>query len=119
MLGIFGAVAVATGHDHWQKRPPQVLPITVPLVRALEDLPPAARKKLAKAANPALFVLGCAIVVGPDLKREMDLRAETRQPRGRPEMVFNRQSTASSSRPPSPDAPDLVSVPGGLRGVGE
>jgi hypothetical protein len=96
-----------------------VLPITVPLTRALEDLPPAARKKLAKAANPALFVLGCAIVVGPDLGREMQLRAEARQTRGRPEMVFNRQQAQGNARPQSPDAPDLVTVPGGLRGVGE
>jgi hypothetical protein len=118
VLGLFGAVAVATGHPHWQKRPAQVLPITVPLTRALEDLPPAARKKLAKAANPALFVLGCAIVVGPDLSVEMRLRAEARQTRGRPEMVFNRQAQGNA-RPQSPDAPDLVTVPGGLRGVGE
>jgi hypothetical protein len=119
VLGLFGAVSVATGHSHWQKRPAQVLPITVPLTRALEDLPPAARKKLARAANPALFVLGCAIVVGPDLSVEMRLRAEARQTRGRPEMVFKRQDNQGNARPSSPDAPDLVTVPGGLRGVGE
>lgn len=112
-------MAVATGHEHWEKRPAQVLPITVPLTRALGDLPAAQRKKLAKAANPALFVLGCAIVVGPDLTKEMQLRAEARQTRGRPEMVFQRQAAQANSRPPSPDQPDLVAVPGGLRGVGE
>lgn len=119
MLGAFGAVAVATDHPHWAKKPQQVLPITVPLVRAIEDLPTKTRQKLQKAANPALFVLGCAMVVGPDLMTEMRLRAEARQTRGRPEMAFARQHQGQNSRPAASEEPSLVAVPGGLRGVGE
>jgi hypothetical protein len=58
------------------------------------------------------------MVVGPDLMHEMRLRAEQRQTRGRPEMVYARQPQPGNSRPPA-DSPDLVTVPGGLRGVGE
>jgi hypothetical protein len=80
IVGLFGLVAVATGHEHWLKERDDVLPMTGPLNAWIDQLPSKTLKKLEKNLAPALFAVGCAIVVGPDIAAEMRLRALAKKP---------------------------------------
>jgi len=75
-VGLFGLVAVATGHEHWLKEREDVLPITGPLNAWIDQLPAKTLKRVEKNLAPALFAVGCAIVVGPDIAVEMRERAK-------------------------------------------
>lgn len=75
VVGAFGLVAVATGHEHWLKEHPEVVPITDPLNAYIDSLPAKTLKKLEKNLAPCLLVVGCATVVVPDVVLEMKIRA--------------------------------------------
>src|SRR5689334_4627226 len=74
IVGLFGLVATATAHEHWLKERDDVLPITGPLKAWVEQLPPKTLKAMEKRMAPTLFVIGCAVVVGPDVVMEMRTR---------------------------------------------
>jgi hypothetical protein len=80
IVGLFGLVAVATGHEHWLKERDDVVPMTGPLNAWIDQLPSKTLKKLEKNLAPALFAVGCAIVVGPDIAAEVRLRAIAKKP---------------------------------------
>lgn len=76
IVGLFGLVAVATGHEHWLKERGDVLPMTGPLNAWIDQLPSKTLKRIEKNLAPCLFVTGCAVVAGPDIVAEMRLRAQ-------------------------------------------
>jgi len=76
MVGLFGFIAVSTGHEHWCKTPEQLLPMTAPLIRMVNELPKKTRENLEKHINPLLFAAGCCAVVGPDIALEFGIRRE-------------------------------------------
>lgn len=76
VVGLFGFVAVATGHAHWAKSPEQCLPMTAPLIRMINELPKKTREQVEKHINPLLFAAGCCAVIGPDIAYEMGVRRE-------------------------------------------
>lgn len=75
-VGLFGMIAVSTGHHHWAKTEEQVLPMTAPLIRMVNQLPKATLKRIENNWNPILFAIGCCAVVGPDIAKELTLRKE-------------------------------------------
>ncbi len=103
-MGLFGLVAVATAHEHWLKERQDVLAITGPLNAWIDQLPSKTLKQIEKNLAPALFVVGCATVVAPDVILEMRLRAEQNRPAPpRPQ----------SQRYEIPGGPTLYTVAGG------
>ena len=79
IVGLFGLVAVATGHEHWLKERDDVLPMTGPLNAWIDQLPAKTLKRVEKNLAPALFAVGCAIVAGPDIAMEIRLRAQLKK----------------------------------------
>lgn len=78
VVGLFGLVAVATGHEHWLKEREEIVPVTEPLKAWVDQLPAKTLKRLENNLAPALFCCGLAVVVGPDLILERRLRAHAR-----------------------------------------
>lgn len=76
MTGLFGAVAVATQHEHWLKDPGEVEPIVGPLCRIIEELPAKSLKAFEKHFNKAALAAGTLVLVGTDLTAEIKLRKE-------------------------------------------
>ena len=76
VVGLFGLVAVATAHEHWLKERADVMAITGPLNAWIDQLPAKTIKKLETNLAPALFVVGLATVVGPDVVMELRIRNE-------------------------------------------
>lgn len=81
MVGLFGLVAVATGHEHWLKERDDVIPVTGPLKAWVDQLPSKTLKRLEKNLAPTLLVVGLATVLGPDLVVEMKLREQDKRAR--------------------------------------
>ncbi len=76
LVGLFGFIGVSTGHEHWYKSPEQLLPMTAPLIRMINEMPKKTREQLEKNINPLLFAAGCCAVIGPDIAKEMSTRRE-------------------------------------------
>lgn len=95
VVGLFGLVAVATGHEHWLKDREEVMQITGPLNAWIDQLPAKTLKKVEKNLAPCLFAVGCAIVIGPDVALEMRLRAEAKRAR----LAVSQPQTGGSRAP--------------------
>jgi hypothetical protein len=76
ITGAFGAVAVATKHEHWLKTPDEVEPIVGPLCRMIEELPPKTLKAFEKHFNLVALVGGAGILIGTDVIAEVKIRKE-------------------------------------------
>jgi len=74
LLGAFRCAALATDHPHWNKTQEQVRVATEPLQAMIERLPKAVVKEMEGKALPILFVIGCGMLVIPDVIREMEIR---------------------------------------------
>jgi hypothetical protein len=73
-VGLFSCIGVCTQHEHWLKEASEVRPMTGPLARYINGLPKSTKAALMKRLNPALFCVGAATIVGPDLITEIKLR---------------------------------------------
>lgn len=74
VVGLFGMVAAATGHEHWFKDREEVYGITEPLKLWAEELSPKVRKNIEKKALPVILAINAAGVIVPDVIAEARLR---------------------------------------------
>ena len=117
LQGAFGAMAVATQHDHWLKTDEQLEPIVGPLCRQVQTLPAKALKAFEKRAGWIMLAAGTTAVVGQDVVAEVKLRAIERAARNGQEgpQDARRGPSGPGGHPRYPNTPGAP--PGGSQSV--
>lgn len=108
---VFGCIAAATMHEHWNRTPEQCKPISDPLQRLFDKMPATKRKKMLEFLDPGVLLAGIYQVAGPSITEEVRLAQARRQGLILPAPARGKASPPAP-RPAEPAPPGEGSDPG-------